>query len=82
MKYELHLRGEESVAFKEQVKKKMKERDLSVEDLAEAICYAPETLYQFFKAEEWNRFLAASIADELGIKFSVIKKVGDKNGKN
>lgn len=81
MKYELVLKGEEAVAFKEQVKVKMKEHNLGIEELAEKICYSADTLRQFFKSAEWNRFLADSIAEELGIEFQLVKKVGEKNAK-
>lgn len=77
--YSLILKGEEAKAFKAEVKAKLQEKNISIEDLAKTTGYSEGTLQKFFYSENWNRFLACSIAEELGIEFKLLKKVGEKS---
>lgn len=79
--YSLILKGEEAKAFKAEVKAKMQEKNYSIEDLAEETGYSESTLQKFFYSENWNRFLASSIAEVLGIEFQLLKRAGERNAK-
>ena len=46
---------------------KMVEKDMSVSDLAELTHYSRQSIYNFLSKNNWNRFLAAEIAEKLEI---------------
>ena len=53
--------------FKKLVRMKMVEKDMSVSDLAELTHYSRQSVYNFLSKDNWNRFLAAEIAEKLEI---------------
>lgn len=51
--------------FKELAKDRMLELELTTAELAERTGYSRQSVYNFFSGDNWNRFLAAAIMEEL-----------------
>lgn len=66
--YELKVRKTQARRFKQVARSKMVLRNLRMKDLAELSGYSPSSLYNFFSDGNWNRFLAATLAEKLDIK--------------
>lgn len=66
--YELKVRKAQARRFKQVARSKMVLRNLRMKDLAELSGYSPSSLYNFFSDGNWNRFLAATLAEKLDIK--------------
>lgn len=67
MQYEINLDGMQAEIFKEKARVELKKRGVTYEDLAEELEYSEATVRKFFARGNWNRFLAASISDYLGL---------------
>ncbi len=66
--YELRVKKAQADRFKQVARSKMALRDLRMKNLAELTGYSPSSLYNFFSNGNWNRFLAVTLAEKLGIK--------------
>ncbi len=68
--YEIRLKPHEKDKFIEVAKEKLKARNWQYSELAEATGYKLSSIYQFFseKGGYPNRFLAAKIANVLGME--------------
>ncbi len=66
--YELKGSKAQAERFKKVVRSKMAFRNLRMKDLAKLSGYSPSSLYNFFLDGNWNRFLAATLAEKLDIK--------------
>lgn len=67
--YELRLVGRARVRFVAEARRRMAEKGLTMSDLAEMTGRPVNSIYCFFgNAGVQNRFLAAEIAEALGIK--------------
>lgn len=62
------LTGERAEEFKRAVRIKLAEKDMSVLELAELVHYSKQSVYNFLSANNWNRFLAAALAEKLEIE--------------
>ena len=63
--YDLHLSGKEAEDFKTKVRLKMDELDIGYGELADLTGYSCATIKKFFCKGQWNKFLAATIEEEL-----------------
>lgn len=68
MMYELKVRKAQASRFKQVARAKMALQNLRMKDLAKLTGYSPSSLYNFFSDGNWNRFLAANLAEKLDIK--------------
>ena len=66
--YELRVKKAQADRFKQVARSKMALRNLHMKNLAELTGYSPSSLYNFFSNGNWNRFLAVTLAEKLGIK--------------
>lgn len=64
--YEIKLTGQEKNDFINKMYAELKKRKMRISELAEAINYKPNTIYQFIsRKEESSKFVAAEIAQYL-----------------
>lgn len=72
--YELTLTGAARERFKQLAKERMQDQGISMKDLADKIERPVNSIYGFFNSyqKKTNRFLAAEIANALGIERSEI----------
>lgn len=69
MSYELRMTKAQKKRFIQIVKDRMKEKGISVRELAKLTKYAPSSVYQFLSDSDIkNRFLTAAIAEVLEIE--------------
>lgn len=60
------LDGIDAKKFKRAVRVKMAQEDLTVSELADLIGYSRQSVYNFLSGD-WNRFMAAALAEKLNI---------------
>ena len=65
--YSLKLNKEDARRFKRICKMVMLRDGITLDDLAERTGYAKRTLYNFFGSDRTNRFIMASLKEELNI---------------
>ncbi len=63
--YDLCLSGKDAEAFKMKVLIKMDEMCIDYGELADRTGYSYATIKKFFCKGQWNKFLAATIEEEL-----------------
>lgn len=61
------LDGIDAKKFKRAVRVKMAQGDLTVSELADLIGYSRQSVYNFLSGDNWNRFMAAALAEKLNI---------------
>ena len=49
------------------LRSKMADKGIRTSDLAKMTGYSPRSIYNFMAVNSWNRFMAAALAEKLGI---------------
>lgn len=67
MNYELIVTEAEKKRFKEVLRSKMAVQGIRSNDLPGMTGYSQQSIYNFMSAGSWNRFLAATLAEQFTI---------------
>lgn len=67
MSYELIVTNKQKKRFKQVLRAKMADKGIRISDLAKMTGYSPRSIYNFMSVNSWNRFMAAALAENLGI---------------
>lgn len=66
-KYEVSIESAQKKRFKEVLRSRMADAGVRVADLPNMVNYSRQSIYNFFTADSWNRFLAAELAERFNI---------------
>ena len=68
--YEVSIGSAQKKRFKEVLRSRMADKGVRVADLPGMVNYSKQSIYNFFTADSWNRFLAAELAEKFKISES------------